>query len=133
MLCTRPAVLALGGLLAMASPARAQDMTGQEIDALVRGKTVYFDLMPGPAGTGVAPYFFGADGQAAIRLPNGTLMRGPWRIDGNAYFTDWDKGPKNSCSRLVKGADGRILSINTADGKPRSTLVRVEPGNPDKL
>ncbi len=115
-----------------ATTAGAQTLSGSDIDRMVRGKTVYFDVLPGPTGAGEAPYFFGADGQAVIRLPNGTVMRGPWRIEGDAYCTDWDRGPKNSCSRLTREGDV-IKAINPADGKPRSIVKRLADGNPEKL
>lgn len=117
-----------------AVPAQAQEIGGAEIDRLVRGNTAIFDVYDNPAtGAGATPYYFGADGRAVIRLPNGRVMTGPWRIEGNAYCTDWDVGPRNSCSKLVRSADGKIEAVNPADGKPRSRLREIKPGNSERL
>ena len=113
----------------------ATTLGSSQLDGLLTGNTLYIDLPPGgPGGAngGMATCFFGGDGRAAFELPTGTTLRGPWRLAGDHYCADWDNGPKNSCSRLVK-AEGMILIFDVASGQKRAVVKSIVPGNPASL
>ena len=106
-----------------------------QLDGLLTGNTAYIDLPPGGSGGangGVAVCFFGGDGHAAFKLPTGTTLKGPWSLKDDHYCVDWEKGPKNSCSKLVKTL-GSILILDAATGQKRATVTKIVPGNPDNV
>ena len=106
-----------------------------QLDGLLTGNTLYIDLPPGgPGGTngGVAACYYGADGRAAFKLPTGTTLVGPWQLLDDHYRCDWDNGPKNSCSRLVKSG-GKIAIHDAASGQRRADISKIVPGNCEML
>ena len=110
-------------------------LSAEQLDALLTGNTVFIAVPPGgPGGPdgGVAPFKYGADGNAAAKLPIGTTLVGTWQIDGDKYCADWKNGPKNSCTRIVKTADGYDI-VDAAKNEVRGTVLRIEPGNPEGL
>ncbi len=120
--------LAMVSLLATATAAQAEtQMSDAQLDALLTGNTVYV-ATPG----GAAPVYYGADGRAAANLPNGTELRGTWVIKDAAYCVDWDNGPKNSCTKVIKTSDGYAM-FDLANGDPRGSVDRIVPGNPENL
>ena len=125
-------VLALG-LGVCATTAQASEMTGAEIKVLISGNTAYLALNPGAtAGTGDGAIFYNADGTATFKTPTGAIWHGPWTIKDNSVCVDWKELPNNPCTRYEK-QDADIVLINVATGKPRGKIVKVVPGNPEKL
>jgi hypothetical protein len=123
-------ILTAGGASAAAETA----LDDAQIDGLLTGNTVYLDLPPGgPGGPGgIAPFLYGADGRAVAKLPSGTMLRGTWTIQDGRYCVDWDNGPKNSCTRLIK-ADAAIRFVDAAAGETRGRVEKIVPGNPENL
>ncbi len=106
-----------------------------QLDGLLTGNTVYIAVPPGgPGGEngGMAPFKYGGDGTASARLPAGLTLVGSWTIDGDQYCVDWDNGPRNSCSRLVKDGEA-IRIVDAASGEPRGAIDHIRPGNPEGL
>lgn len=117
----------------LATTANAQDMTSADIVALVKGKTVYLELVgAGPRGKGTAIMFYGEDNKAAAKFPNGTAPKATWSTKGNELCTAWDDQPNNPWSSYVKVGD-KINVINSETKQVRGTVVRVVPGNAEKL
>ena len=102
-------------------------MTDAQVDAILTGITVYLAT---PSGT--APVHYGADGRSAAALPNGTTLVGTWRIAGDGYCVDWENGPRNSCTHVIKRA-GAIGLSDAATAEPRGSIDRIVPGNPEGL
>ena len=118
---------------ACASSAQASDMTGAEIKALISGNTAYLALNPGgAAGSGEGAIFYNTDGTATFKTPAGTVWHGPRAIKDNTVCIDWKELPNNSCTRYEK-READITLINMATGKPRGKIVKILPGNPEKL
>lgn len=110
-------------------------MDATRLDGLLTGNTVYITVPPGgPGGEngGLAPFWYGGDGRASVKLPAGMTLVGTWRIDGDHYCADWENGPKNSCSRIVKDGE-TIRFFDVATGEPRGTIDHIRPGNPEGL
>lgn len=106
-----------------------------QLDGLLTGNTLYLAIPaggPGGPNGGTAPFLYGADGKAAVKLPVGTTLVGKWKIENDRYCVDWDNGPKNSCTQMVK-SDGTISMIDPATGEPRGTVENIVPGNPESL
>ncbi len=113
-------------LAATAAHAETQ-MSEAQLDALLTGNTVYVAT---PNGT--APVFYGADGRAAANLPEGPELRGTWSLKEGSYCVDWENGPKNSCTKVVKTPSG-LAMFDLASGDPRGTVERIIPGNAEEL
>lgn len=108
-------------------------MTLDQIDALVRGATLYHRLAEGSQqGAGVAIFYFDNDGRAAARLPSGKQMVGNYYLEDGGYVMNWDGGLQNSRSTLVK-EDGALVCRNATDGVLRSTIEKIVFGNPEGL
>jgi hypothetical protein len=108
-------------------------MTGAQIDGLIRGNTVYQRLATGsPVGVGEVAFYYADTGRAAARMPDGSVRTGLWQIEGNCYRVDWDGGRQNSRSMLTK-EDGSVHVRDAADGKLRTTITKVLPGNVEGL
>ncbi|MEM8749174.1 MAG: hypothetical protein AAGF28_02660 [Pseudomonadota bacterium] len=125
-------ILALG---TASAAAEETTMNEAQLDGLLTGNTVYIAVPPGgPGGPngGVAPFKFGADGSAAAKLPAGMTLVGKWRLDGDKYCADWDNGPQNSCTKIVKSAEGMKM-FDAAKNEPRGVINSIAPGNPENL
>ncbi len=106
-----------------------------QLDGLLTGNTLYLAIPaggPGGPDGGTAPFLYGADGKAAVKLPAGTTLVGKWEIWNDRYCVDWDNGPKNSCTQMLKSR-GAISMIDPATGEPRGTVENIVPGNPESL
>jgi len=57
---------------------------------------------------------------------------GTWILKDDHYCVDWENGPKNSCTKIVKTANG-ITLIDAESGDTRGTIDRIVPGNPESL
>ncbi|MEM9349803.1 MAG: hypothetical protein AAGA47_06040 [Pseudomonadota bacterium] len=119
-----------------AAAAAAETPMGEaQLDALLTGNTVYIEVPPGgPGGPdgGIAPFLYGADGRAVAVLPAGLTLVGTWRLEGDRYCVDWDNGPKDSCTRLVKSAEA-LLMVDPKTGETRGAVESIRPGNPEAL
>jgi hypothetical protein len=105
-----------------------------QLDGLLTGSTAYIDVPPGgPGGPGggVAFAYYGSDGRATFKLPTGTILRGVWSLKDDHYCADWENGPKNSCTRLIK-ASGTILVVDVATGHTRGQDQQNSPGQRGK-
>ncbi len=112
-----------------------EDMNAAQLDALVTGNTLYVEIPAGAPGApdgGTAPIYYGADGSAAAQLPAGPKLVGTWALDGDRYCIDWDNGPQNSCTQLMRSADGFVVMDATL-GEPRGLVTRIAVGNPEDL
>lgn len=118
--------------VACAGTAIAQEMSGADAAALVKGKTVYMELPGGPRGKGPAVIFYGDDNKAAAKFPNGTAPKGTWSTKGDEICTAWEDQTNNPCSRYVKVGD-KYDVINSETKQVRGTVQRLAPGNAEKL
>ena len=117
------------------SEANETTLNKLQLDGLLTGNTVFIDLPAGgPGGPtgGVAICYFGKGGRAHFKLPTGTTLVGPWFLEVDHYRADWDNGPKNSCTRLVK-SDGKINVIDATSGNLRGHITRIVPGNSEQV
>ena len=133
----RPIIAMTATLTLAAGIASAEDvaLTGSQLETLLTGNTVYLAVPPGgPGGPdgGVAPVKYGADGSAAARLLAGMTLVGTWRMEGDHYCVDWENGPQNSCTRMVRNGDV-ITLVDIAAEESRGTVEMIRPGNPEGL
>lgn len=132
--CIFHSVLVAAGLFGSAAIADEKMNTAQ-ISALIAGNTLYVDMPAGAPGApdgGTAPIFFESDGSASALLPAGRKLVGAWRLEDGSYCVDWDNGPKNSCTQIVRGAVGFIVTDASRD-EPRGVITRIATGNAENL
>lgn len=127
---------ALTGLAALAPAASAETpLTAAQLTPLLTGNTLYVTIPPGAPGAaegGIAPIYYGADGSAAALLPDGPKLIGTWAMTGDGYCVDWDNGPQNSCSSLMRAEDSFVI-LDQSSGDPRGQVFTVRTGNPEAL
>lgn len=115
--------------------AQAATLNEMQLDGLLTGNTVYLSIPPGgpalPKG-GIVPFKYGTDGSSAARLSTELTLVGKWVLKEDHYCVDWENGPKNSCTKVVKTAEG-ITLIDVGSGDLRGTVDRIVPGNPEGL
>ncbi|MEM9106474.1 MAG: hypothetical protein AAGC96_12535 [Pseudomonadota bacterium] len=134
----RTKLIIMGIFLGLSCTAQAAEttMSKPQLEALLTGNTVYIDVPAGsPAGGpdgGVAPIRYSTDGSVAAALPNGTKLVGRYAINGEQYCVDWDNGPQNSCTTIVKSPTGMMM-FDAKAKEPRGTVNRIVPGNPENL
>ncbi len=124
------------GLALLAAPysAQAADMSGADITKLISGNTVYIEFEAANVNTGAGPgiIYYSTDGKVTAKFPNGNAPKGGWFIKDNTSCITWDGRPPNPCTKYDK--QGEVITlINTADGKPRGKIVKMAPGNAEKL
>lgn len=130
--------LIMASLLSIGGTAASADDTvlnAAQLDGLLTGNTAYIAIPaggPGGPDGGTVPFKFGANGHAAAKLPTGTTLVGTWRIDADRYCVDWENGPKNSCTKIIKSAAG-LAMIDAVNGDPRGDVEQLVPGNPEQL
>lgn len=129
--------LSLAALLAaMTQTAFANEPLGNvQLESLIIGNTLYVSVPAGSPGApdgGIAPIYYGADGTAAAQLPAGPKLIGTWQLSNKGYCVDWENGPKNSCSSLVRGKES-FLILDQATGDPRGQVFTIKTGNPENL
>ncbi|MEP5730151.1 MAG: hypothetical protein ABJL67_12365 [Sulfitobacter sp.] len=110
-------------------------LSGEQLDTIVKGNTLYVEIPAGAPGApdgGIAPIYYAADGGATVKLPAGRVLVGTWAIEGDSYCIDWDNGPQNSCTQLVRQSDMFVV-MDAAKGEPRGTVSRIQTGNPEGL
>jgi hypothetical protein len=127
--------VALATVLIGSTVAADETMNTAQLSALITGNTLYVDIPSGAPGApegGTAPIYYSEDGSAAAQLPAGLNLVGTWTLDEGRYCIDWDNGPKNSCSQLVRGSDGFVV-MDVALGEPRGMITRIATGNAEDL
>lgn len=120
--------------LAASSAAHAADMAEADIKTLVSGNTLYLEFPATNANTGPGQgvVYHGDDGRAASKFPNGNAWQGTWKMQGAMLCIDWKDRPKNPCTRYDKQGE-TVTLINVETGQPRGKIVKVVPGNAEKL
>jgi hypothetical protein len=126
--------LVAAGVTGVIGSAVAADLTGDEIKALISGKTVYIETTSASSSgqAGQAVIYWAADGTALFRTPNGTIMHGTWQIKGNTNCPEWKERPGSACVRYDKAGDV-VTAIDATSGQPRAKYMKIVPGNPEKL
>ena len=123
-------------LMIAAQPALASDLLGSaELGPLITGNTLYVTMPAGAPGApdgGIAPIYYGTDGSASAQLPAGMKLVGTWEMAEDGYCIDWENGPKNSCSTLVRTSESFVI-IDQATGDPRGQVFTIATGNPEEL
>lgn len=125
--------LAVG--LAGSGALAAEPLTPEQLNTLITGNTLYVEVPAGAPGApdgGTAPIYYAEDGSAAALLPAGLKLIGKWALEGDRYCIDWDNGPQNSCSQLIRTADGFVV-MDANLGEPRGVVKRLATGNPEDL
>ena len=97
-----------------------------QLDALLTGRTATIAL---PGGT--AHFYYGADGRAAARLPDGTPRNGTWKLEQDCYLAEWQGAPAGR-TQILPGAEGWEMR-DAASGEARGLVVALRPGNPESL
>ena len=127
-------VLWAGSSLAFVGTALAADMTGAEIKAFLYGNTTYLETTAasatGKPGQGVI--YWGTDGNALYKTPDGSMLHGKSEIKGNTNCTEWKERPGIGCTRYDKQGDA-ITVIDATSGAVRAKIVKTAPGNAEKL
>ncbi|MEO0945002.1 MAG: hypothetical protein AAFY06_09180 [Pseudomonadota bacterium] len=123
-------------LAAAAQVASASEpLSTAQLETLIVDNTLYVTVPAGAPGApegGVAAIFYAKDGAASAQLPAGLKLVGTWQLSDAGYCVDWDNGPKNSCSTLVRAEDS-FLIIDQATGDPRGQVFSIATGNPENL
>lgn len=110
-------------------------MDTAQLNALIMGNTLYVQISAGAPGAtdgGTAPIYYAENGSAAALLPTGLKLVGSWTLFENKYCIDWDNGPKNSCTQLVRTSDGFVV-LDAGLGEPRGIISTIAVGNPEDL
>jgi hypothetical protein len=127
-------IIATISVIALMGTAFAADMTGDEIETFISGKTAYLETTAasatGKAGQGVI--YWAEDGSALYRTPTGAMWHGKWETKGNTLCTDWKERPNNPCTRWDKTGDA-VTIIDSVSGQARAKVVKTAPGNAEKL
>lgn len=120
----------------LAPPALANEpLNSAQLEPLILGNTLYVTIPAGAPGApegGIAPIHYGRDGSAAAQLPAGLKLVGTWELSDEGYCVNWDNGPKNSCSTLVR-AEESFLVVDQESGDPRGRVFNIATGNPENL
>ena len=135
MRCITRGLILTTAVAGLISPALAADMTGAEIKAFISGKTGYLETTAdGVTGkSGQSALYWAEDGTVLYKTPTGALWHGKWEIKGNTNCTDWkERQPPVPCTRWDKTGDTYTI-IDAATGKARAKVVKIAPGNPEKL
>lgn len=118
------------------SAARAEEpVTAEQLKTLITGNTLYVEIPAGAPGApdgGTAPIYYAGNGSAAALLPSGLKLVGRWALEEDQYCIDWDNGPKNSCTQLIRREQGFVV-MDANLGEPRGIVTRFSTGNPENL
>lgn len=91
------------------------------LTALLTGTTHHLDM-----GGGVkAAVFYGTEGAARMRAPDGGRREGAWAITPQGYHVDWAGGP--SADWQIDLVPGRIAYCDGA-GAEKAVVTRIVPG-----
>ena len=130
---TRASLLS-ASLLVITGPALAAEMTGDEIKAFLYDKTVYLETTAASASgqAGQTIIYWGADGTAVYKAPNGSIMHGKSEIKGNTNCTEWKERPGVGCTKYDKQGDV-VTVIDATSGAVRAKIMTSVAGDPEKL
>ena len=121
--------------LLFAGVAQSEPLTAMQLDGLLSGNTLYLTIPAGnpalPNG-GEVPFKYGADGASSARLSADLVLIGTWTLKVDHYCVDWNNGPKDSCTSIIKSPEG-ITLLDTSNGEVRGTVSRIVPGNPEGI
>jgi hypothetical protein len=119
---------------ALCGTALAGDLSGSEIKDLLAGNTVYLETTAASASgqAGQTVIYWGRDGTALYKAPSGTIMHGTWGIKANTNCTVWKERSGMGCVRYDKTGDG-VTVIDVASGQVRAKILKIAPGNAEKL
>ncbi len=113
----------------------ASTMNEMQLDGLLTGNTLYLSIPAGGAALpegGIVPFKYGADGSASARLSKELTLVGAWKLGDDHYCVDWENGPKNSCTKIIKTEDG-ISLVDFSSDEIRGKVDRILPGNPEGI
>jgi hypothetical protein len=122
-------------ILAGTGALAAAPLTTEQLSTLITGNTLYVEVPAGAPGApdgGTAPIYYAKDGSAFALLPSGLKLVGRWTLEGNRYCIDWDNGPKNSCTQLIRTTEGFVV-MDANLSEPRGVITRFATGNPENL
>jgi len=126
------------GFLSLASASAFADaqekLAGAQIDAYLKGNTIYVDIVAdGPFGDGgETPFYYGYDGSFAAQMPNGKIT-GTWKISDTAsYCIDIIEHGRTYCTDVFKQT-GRIEHHSVGLKRLMGPVLRIVPGNDAKL
>ena len=125
----------LSALLIGSTAIADEMMDTAQLSALISGNTLYVEIPAGAPGApdgGTAPIYYGADGSAAAQLPAGLKLLGKWRLEQDAYCIDWENGPQNSCTQLIRG-ESAFVAMDAKLGEPRGLVRQIVTGNAENL
>lgn len=91
------------------------------MEADLRSLLSGYELQIEVAAGGVARLAFAANGTVNAVFPDGKRDRGTWRLASDRYCIDWVTGPKNSCTRVFRGAES--LELRDPDDRPRGRIT----------
>jgi hypothetical protein len=128
------AFMATTGVAGMIGSALAADLTGDEIKALISGKTAYIQTTSASSSgqAGQAVIYWAENGTALFKTPNGTIIHGKWQIKGNTNCPEWKERPGTACVRYDKTGDV-VTAVDATSGQPRAKYLKIVPGNAEKL
>lgn len=104
-------------------------LNNSQLDALLSGNTLYLEINK---DGDIAPIYFETDGDVTAQLPNGPKLVGKWEIQSENYCVNWDNGPKNSCTQLIRGEDG-FVAMDMKKGEARGTVTKIFTGNTENF
>ena len=127
-------VIVATGIIGLIVSAFAAEMTGADIKTFLSGNTTYVRTTAasasGQVGNGVI--YWNADGTALYKRPLGGMMHGKWEIRGDTLCAQWKERPRSGCVRYDKTGD-TVTVIDVKSRKTRAKIVRIAPGNAEKL
>lgn len=100
--------------------------TRPQLDALLTGRTADIALP-----SGMAYFYYGADGAAGLQMPDGTRRQGTWHLDEDCYQAQWP-GMSPGRTQILPGPEG-WQTRDAASGDLRGVIVALRPGNPEGL
>lgn len=125
-------ILSLTSTLALADV--TEKLTGAQVEAYLKGNTVYVDIVAdGPfGGGGESPFYYGHDGEFAAKMPNGKIT-GTWKVSDTAsYCIDITEHGRTYCTDVFKQT-GRIEHHSVGLKRLMGPVLRIVPGNDAKL
>jgi hypothetical protein len=134
MRITARAIIITTGVVSLIGSAHAADMTGAEIKAFLSGKTTYLETTAASATgkPGQGMIYWAADGTALYKTPTGAIWQGKWETKGNTLCADWKEKSNNPCDRFDKTGD-TVSVLDATSGQTRAKVVKIAPGNAEKL
>jgi hypothetical protein len=133
-MCAIERVVVTAGSICVLGSAMAAELTGDEINELIAGKTLYLELTAASSAAtpGKGVLFFASDGNVLYKLPKGRMWHGTWAIKQNTVCSAFKEFPNTPCTKYDKRGDS-IALFNAATGQLRAWLLKIAPGNAENL